>query len=163
VGSGHISCRPISATTPIQSCGATGDRSTGPLTHSNNGTAATRTPSWCPHPQQEAPMPANAHLTITVTKGAWEVCRPDGYRLVFEQVDTAQARSWRAQVTSFIHDTELLTASIDLLNLRDRAMYHETVAAMNGQHPCAWDQFLMQGYRGIQDLLAATAPREPWP
>jgi putative DNA primase/helicase len=108
-------------------------------------------------------MPANDHLTITTKEGTWAVGRPDGYRLVFDQVDATQARSWRAQVTSYIQETELLTASIDLLNLRDRTLYHQAAAAMNGQHACAWDQFLMQSYRGIQAMLAATAPRERWP
>ena len=99
-------------------------------------------------------MATNPHLTTTGVGGAWVVSRPDGYRLKFEHIDTTQPRSWKAQVTSYLQDTELLTASIDLLNLRDRTMYHQAAAAMNGQHACAWDQFLMQSYRGIQARLA---------
>jgi putative DNA primase/helicase len=108
-------------------------------------------------------MPTNSHLTITANQGTWEVSRPDGYRLVFDQVDTTRPRSWQAEVTSYLHETELVTATIDLLNLHHRTIYHQAAAAMNGQHACAWDQFLMQSYRGIQDILATTAPSEPWP
>jgi putative DNA primase/helicase len=108
-------------------------------------------------------MSTYPHLTINLTKDTWEVRRPDGYRLVFEQVDATHARSWRAQVTSYIQDTEVITASIDLLSLLDRRTYQQAAAAMNGQHACAWDQFLMQSYRGIQEHIAATGPSAAWP
>jgi putative DNA primase/helicase len=108
-------------------------------------------------------MPATNHLTLDHEQGTWKVRRPDGYWLLFEHIDATHPLSWRAKVTSYIHDTELFTATIDLLSLRDRDMYHQSAAGMNGQHACAWDQFLMQSYRGIHASLTASAPPDAWP
>jgi putative DNA primase/helicase len=108
-------------------------------------------------------MPATNYLTLDHEQGTWKVRRPDGYWLLFEHIDATHPLSWRAKVTSYIHDTELFTATIDLLSLRDREMYHQAAAGMNGQHACAWDQFLMQGYREIDAALTASAPPDAWP
>jgi hypothetical protein len=108
-------------------------------------------------------MPINPHLTVLSTPDGWEVTRTDAYRLVFTHLDTTQPRRWYAQVTSYYQQTPLTTGAIDLLNLADRDRYHKAAAAMNGQHACAWDQFLMQSYESIQEVLATTPRVDPWP
>jgi hypothetical protein len=106
-------------------------------------------------------MPTKPLLTTTFANGAWEVRRPDGYRLTFKAIDATQPRKWLALVTSYLDEAELVPASIDVLSLRDRLMFHQAVAALNGQHVCAWDEFLIQSYASIHEQLAAADARAP--
>ena len=108
-------------------------------------------------------------LTVTLVETAWHVTRPDGYRLVYQQVDPARVGIWKAEISAYAQDQWLTTATIDVLNLRDREAFQIAAASVNGQTPVMWEQFVQQGYRGIQDAIAHQAaqarkvPRTPVP
>ena len=102
-------------------------------------------------------MPVALDLTVTLIDNAWHVERPDGYRLVFAKLDRSRPGVWRAETSACIQDTWLTTATIDVLNLRDREQFHIAASSVNGQGPVMWAQFLQHGYLIVEEELAQEA------
>ena len=94
-------------------------------------------------------MPTMTDLTVTPIGSTWEACRPDGYRLVIKPLVPWRLGSYKAETTAYYGDVPLLTATIDLANLRDRQAFHLAASGVNGQAPVSWDQFLEHAHRAI--------------
>ena len=98
-------------------------------------------------------MTRTPQLTVTRVETGWHVTRPDGYYLVYAQPDYSRPGTWKAETTAFAQEQRLTTATIDVLNLRDREAFHVAASSVNGKTPIMWDQFLQDGYLAIQDAI----------
>jgi hypothetical protein len=104
-------------------------------------------------------MAAMTDITVTPHGAAWDARRPDGYRLAIQPVERWRVGVYKAEVTAYHHDQPLLTATIDLAKLYDRQQFQLSAAAVNGQAPVSWDQFLERCCRSIV-LQQASSPHE---
>jgi len=102
-------------------------------------------------------MPTTIELEVIPIDAGWQVTRPDGYRLLLMHLDRTRPGTCRAETAAYCGEDHLLTATIDLLNLRDRETFHLAASGVNGKTPVSWDQFLERAYIAITKTTTAAA------
>jgi Protein of unknown function (DUF3987) len=108
-------------------------------------------------------MTTATDLTVTRLEAAWQVDRPDGYRLVFAAPDASRPGVWKAQTTAYAHGAFVTTETIDLLNSRERERFHVNASSVNGYTPIMWDRFLELACAAVQAACASAPPAVAWP
>jgi len=100
--------------------------------------------------------------TLTLHDGLWRAAWSDDYVVVLKTLDTAHAGVCRAELEVQYQGRYLDSQTVDLLNARQREIFHLTMAARNGVSPVAWEDKLSKLYHNLQIALAATPTQSPW-
>ena len=59
-------------------------------------------------------------IEVTLVGADWQVGWPDGYRLVFRDLDVSRPRVFAAETVAYYGDKKLLAQTIDALRSHDR-------------------------------------------
>jgi Protein of unknown function (DUF3987) len=101
-------------------------------------------------------------IEVTLVGADWQVGWPDGYRLVFRDLDVSRPRVFAAETVAYYGDHKLLAQTIDALRSHDRRAFREDLAGVNGLPPANWDERIGHGCELVREAIAMTGEPE-WP